>query len=1041
MIKQLCLLSLLATSITHAGELVATTFAGKDLLKNCTAISVDFDGTVYVTETARRKGGEWSEGPKKLSFGFNTVAEKRAWLEAHPLEKIQGAQDNNKDGKINAADLITNGEVVHWLRDTNNDGVADEHAIVTDAFKDAMDGVAGGILARNGKLWVSCYPTLWEVEQTGVRKPLVTGFAVKIGQRGHDLHGLRMGPYGRLYWTLGDRGLHVEQNGKTFSYPYHGAVVRSEPDGSTFEVFATGCRNAVEIAFDNYGNWFAPDNDGDFKGELERLVNYVEGSDHGWRRNWQFQRRYNPWLDEKLSVPYHPGQAAHITPTIGNINGGPCGFTHEPGTALNDDWRDAFILCYAPGTRLEALWFKPEGASFVLDRTERLPSLGCPSGINFGPDGALYMADWGGGWNRDDRGGVIKVDDPASAGSAIRKETAALLAHLPEDPARLAELLGHADQRVRLEAQYALAEKGESNRLRTRALDTGAPQLARIHGIWGLAQAYRTTRKPEVDALRTLLSDADPEIRNQAAKACREIPAPVLAPELLAMLNDEPRIQMHAAMALGRSGNASHLPALIDVLTRTEDPFLRHGVVLALTELGKPETLRAFSTHPNPAARIGAVLALRRQGAPDVRAFINDPDLLVLREVARAIHDDGGIPAALPDLAQLDRTSLQDEAIGRRVLNANVRLGDAAAAQRLADFAATAEHASALRREAIDCLRTWTQPETFDRVNGRLVQDPAGSLADAKAATLRLAGLLNDPDKDIQTAVAKLAKTHQVTFDEAIFLGWLKDPKHPQASRIEALQLLARGTQADAAIQLGLKDADASVFAEAIRLLAATQSAKAIKLLEQRLSQTTDAKPLQRLYRVLGDWPDDGANPLLNRQLGNIASLPAAARFELHTAAAKHKLIDKPAPEVFLLAGGDTENGRRLFNEHPTAQCIRCHRAESGPGSEFGPDLSKVATRLKPEQLLESMLDPNAAIAEGFTFTSLTTPSGALAGNIIDESDDTILLVDMVAKKHRIKKSAVTNRSEIKASIMPPMGEILTPSELRDLAAFLSVLK
>ncbi|MFP6903902.1 MAG: HEAT repeat domain-containing protein [Verrucomicrobiota bacterium] len=1027
-------------TLGRAGELVATTFAGKELLKNCTAVSVDFDGTVYATETARRKGGEWSEGPRELSFGFNTVAEKRAWLEANPLAKIQGPRDNNRDGKVNAADLVTNGEVIHWLRDTNGDGVADEHAIVSDAFKDKLDGVAGGILARRGKLWVSCFPTLWQLEQTGKRKPLVTGFAVKIGQRGHDLHGLRMGPYGRLYWTLGDRGLHVEQDGKTFSYPYHGAMLRSEPDGSNFEVFAHGLRNPVEIAFDDYGNWISADNDGDMRGELERLVFITEGSDHGWRRNWQFQRRYSPWLEEKLSVPQHPGQAAHITPTIHNLKGGPCGFTYEPGTALNDHWRKAFILCYSPNTRLDALWLKPQGASFALDRTERMPTAGCPSGINFGPDGALYLADWGGGWNRNDRGGVIKVDDPESAGSDLRRETARLLATLPRNPEERVGLLGHPDQRVRLEAQYALAEAQAIKALRATALDTSASQLARIHGIWGLAQAHRGHPLPSVEFLRTLLRDTDPEIRNQAAKACREIPATSLAPGLITCLQDEPRIQMHAAMALGRCGDESHLPRLTGLLARTTDPFVRHGAVLALAELGSPGDLQALSTHPGPAVRIGAVVALRRMRAPEVKAFIKDPDLLVLREVARAIHDDGGIPAALPSLARLDRSSLQDEAIGRRLLNANVRLGDAEAALRLAAFAAQVDHAPALRLEALDCLRTWTRPERFDRVNGRLVHDPQGSIEDAQAATLRLAGLLNDPDKAIQGAMAKLAQSHKVRFDEAIFIGWLKDHEQPQASRIEALRVLARGQQADAAVQLGLDDRDPVVYAEALRLQALSRPRDALLTLEERLGRTRDAGEFQVLYRLLKDWPDNSADPLIKKQLARMASVPVPARFDLHRAAVEHKLTRDPAPGAYLLDGGDVEKGRRIFTEHATAQCIRCHRAESGPGSEFGPDLSRVATRLKPVQLLDSMLNPNAEIAENFQFTTLVTESATLAGNIIEESGDTLVLVDTVAKKHRIKKSAVKSRTQVQASIMPPMTGILTPGELRDVVAYLKTL-
>ena len=49
------------------------------------------------------------------------------------------------------------------------------------------------------------------------------------------------------------------------------------------------------------------------------------------------------------------------------------------------------------------------------------------TGCNFGPDGALYAADWQGGYPLKEKGAVWKIDDPKEAGSAMRREVAALL--------------------------------------------------------------------------------------------------------------------------------------------------------------------------------------------------------------------------------------------------------------------------------------------------------------------------------------------------------------------------------------------------------------------------------------------------------------------------------------------------------------------------------------------------------------------------------------------------------------------------------------
>ena len=107
----------------------------------------------------------------------------------------------------------------------------------------------------------------------------------------------------------------------------------------------------------------------------------------------------------------------------------------------------------------------------------------------------------------------------------------------------------------------------------------------------------------------------------------------------------------------------------------------------------------------------------------------------------------------------------------------------------------------------------------------------------------------------------------------------------------------------------------------------------------------------------------------------------------------------------------------------------------------FGPDLSMVSRRLSPTQLLSSMLNPNADIAEGFTLVTLETKSETLAGNVIEENARTLTLVDPAGKKRSVKKSDITNRSEVKVSTMPPMGDILTPREQRDLIAYMSTLR
>src|SRR5439155_1141272 len=118
--------------------------------------------------------------------------------------------------------------------------------------------------------------------QADQRDKLHHGFGVHVGFLGHDLHGLRFGPDGKLYFSIGDRGTNVKDAEKPVFLPDMGCVMRCNPDGTELEVYAQGLRNPQELAFDECGNLFTCDNNSD-AGDKARCVYVVRNGDSGVR--------------------------------------------------------------------------------------------------------------------------------------------------------------------------------------------------------------------------------------------------------------------------------------------------------------------------------------------------------------------------------------------------------------------------------------------------------------------------------------------------------------------------------------------------------------------------------------------------------------------------------------------------------------------------------------------------------------------------------------------------------------------------------------
>ncbi len=996
---------------------------------------------------------------------------------------IVRATGGNGDSSRDWRDMTVQKEQVWRVEDANGDGLADKSQLVVEDFHDEVTDAAGGVLKHGNDLFVGIGPDLWRIQEdkSGIassKTSISHGYGIHIGFSGHGMSGVRVGPEGKIYWQIGDIGFNgKDQTGKQWNHSNSGVICRSNPDGSDFEVFAYGNRNTHEFVFDEYGNMISEDNDGDHPGESERIVYVVNGADIGWRTNWQFGKyndpdnnKYKVWMDEKMYVPRWEGQPAYILPTIKNFVNGPTGMLYNPGTALSPAYRNTFFVVEfvgsPAGSGIHTFKLKPKGASFEFADSGKILGNVLPTGIDWGPDGSMYVADWIDGWGTKDYGRIWKLD-VANADMRERKETEK---HIRADMKKYADqelsaLLRYPDMRVRQKAQFELAARGDKGLAVFKAtLADKSNQLARVHAIWGISQFARKELK-HAALLLPYLGDADPEIRAQAARWIGDVRYKEAGAQLVPLLKDpSARVRFYAAEALGRTEYAPAVQPIVDMLAANndEDNYLRHAGSLALARIGKPEPVIALSSHPSRAVRIAAVVALRRMAHPGVRVFLKDQDEFVVTETARAINDDLSIPAALPDLARaLGDHRVQNEAFVRRAINANLREGKQENIDQLLAYIAFEAAPVAMRNEAMDALSTWAKPSVLDRVDGRfrgaVTRDPAPV---RKASSSLLKQMLSRKDSKLRVHAARaLGRLGIVDATDALMASLKTDAA--AEVRTEALKALAKipGSPMDQALGMAIADREKMVRVAGLDLLrsASLSNERMVVLLDDVIRNRTPEEK-QAAITTLASLPLVNTEAVLNRLVGELAAgkLPREVQFELAdaidssgSAALKNRyagISRSSSPDSLkaayagALQGGDPQRGGMIFWANSSAQCVRCHAVDDY-GGNVGPKLNGVAVRLSREQLLEALIEPSARIAPGYGIVSLDLKNGQkLNGVLQEERPDALRMKVGNSPDTLVQKADIAQRSNSPSS-MPPMHLLLNKKEIRDVVAYLATLK
>ena len=1059
---------------------VVDLFAAEPLLGNPVSLHFDNQGRLFVAETHRYRTStlDVRNYPEILEADLLC----RSLEDRLALMKKFFPKDWEKLG--------IESEVIRLLEDRDHDGRADFSAIYAQGFHSVLDGVASGVLAHNGNVYLADIPSLWKLEGIDAgghaekRSELFRGFGVRFGLTGHDLHGLIVGPDGRLYFSVGDRGSHLKtKEGKIIDLPDEGAVFRCELDGSGLEVFCRGLRNPQDLAFDKLGNLFTADNDSD-QGDRERFLYLIEGGDYGWRIGWQYHpigRKHNPWLAEKLWLPEFEGQSASVLPPIANLPDGPAGLVYNPGTGLNDQYAEHFFLCCFQGSSAQSkvtTWKSRRYlSSFRLDDESTFLDHCQATDITFGPDSKIYLSEWGEGWDATGRGRIFRVYHPGLILAPQVEEVRLLLAEGFKDKvaSELSILLGHRDQRVRLAAEWELAARPDgatelSSAAEFSPKDAQEPQLARIHAVWGLGIAARHAEKKQAGSgaemllpLLPLLADPDDEVRGQVARVLGENRVAEAYEGLMKALRDPvDYVSFFAAQGLAKLHRKECVSQVL-LMARTNSehgPFIRHAYVDALAASGDFPAIEEAAQHVDPAVRLVALLVMRRLERPEIARFLQDESPLLVLEAARAIFDLP-IVAAMPSLAALIAKPTADEPLTLRILSANFRLGTPVAAESLAQFAAKRDQPLSLRMEALQLLSLWSKPPPRERVTGLFRPLPPRDSTPAAVAMEKVRAALFQAEPEICLSTLRAISAtgdRAATADlHALFAAKTSPPK-VQVALLETLATLD-DPQLPATLETAFASEDPLLRIAAFGLIGTRDPVNATTQIALILSKGTGPEK-QAAIKVLGSIVHPSADLVLVQLLTQLTQgkIPEEVQVELLEAAALHHApavqaalknfrssrskTDPLAPFLPALTGGDRDAGATIFFEHPAVSCQRCHQLGDSGGGLVGPNLTGIASRQKPLEILQSVVLPNIQIANGFQMVVVTLKNHQVhAGLLKGETPKTLTIEVPGAPPLTIQKSEVASRQTAPSAMPADIGSTLSLRELRDLMAFLSVLR
>lgn len=897
----------------------------------------------------------------------------------------------------------TANDKILYLQDLDGDGVSD----VTQVFADGLL-IPTAVIQGNGGVYVGASTELLHFKDTDgdgkadEKRIVLSGFGTEDTH--HIIHTLRYGPESQLYFN---QSIYIHSHIET---PWGirrlnaGGMWRFRPETLELSVFARGLVNQWGTDFDKYGQTFGTDGAG---GEG---INYMVPGAY-------YMTAYGA---QRILHGLNPGSPKH------------CGLEIVESEHLPLDWQGSLLTNDFRGHRVCRFVISEDGSGYRSQEQQEVIKSDHvafrPIDVKQGPDGAIYIADW---YNPIIQHGEVDFRDERRDHTHGRiwrvtytgKPTLKAVDYTQLSTHELLKTLEQENRSARSQAKVVLKERGTeilpavSQWLAGLEQDANRDRLT-LEALW----IHQSLGQLEPNLLQKCLHSQDHRVRAAATRVIGQLvnkvesPLPLLSERIV---DSHPQVRLEAIRALAEVHDPQAVVVALQALNLDVDTNIEYALWLTCRDLeprwtpallagelsleSSPQALPYLLRATGSAAGTATLVTQILKGALSGQA----------QRDALSVIADIGTPAQLGavfDLAISDQVSDEDRhaylltlypaAVNRKIIPPR-ELGKLSAL--------LASTSLAVRTGVVMCLGAWQHLPSQELIRGQ-VQAESTTLSEKVAATRALGAF---SDQFATTALQEIAASsspvdvRRAAVEELLRLRpqlgaklavtFLQAASAPQSQPLFQAILQRKGATELVATAIGKQSIPKDVAVVGARVLS---------------SSGQQDSELSRLLRIAGQLNEDPVKLSAEEMVTLVAKVQAK---------------------------GNAASGEQVFRRE-NLNCLKCHAI--GPaGGTVGSNLVSLGATAQLDYILESILDPNAKVKEGYHTVVVATDQGKIfSGIMARETNTELFLKDAEGRELSLPKDSIEQRQQ-GASLMPAgLTSNIIQQELLDLTAFLYAL-